>query len=467
MTTTIRDQLVGKIIVTGILCNTSSLIMGKGEGDIIDIEVQKGYDGKAYIPGPSFTGALKNYFFKYYKTEIALNPEQFNYMWGEDTADDNSATLQSHFQFEDSLPITEGKIVLRDGIRIETYNGITEDKKKFVYEVLETGCEFNFKLEVVLRKGSNEKLILQTIKTIIKDLESENIKAGKMTTCGFGVIKLSNPKVFKLDFINDNNDGVAWLKYAEKEEIGYLNEYDIRKTEPFTSTRKEFIARGEFRIKSSLIVGTYSSDITAADKVHISSGGKPLMPGRTKKGSIRGRAIRIINTLGGDGEALVNSLFGWAEDNKDKGKATKPIKSRVYTSETIIENVESKTPQDRGKLSRFTQANSSGALFSSQPVFRKNDDKSVIIAIKIVDYEPWEAGLILFILKDLCNADLPIGGEKNIGRGVLEALKLEIKWKEYKFVVGKEGKLDGDSSLLNGFGAALSAKIKELSEGKK
>ncbi|MCL0081501.1 hypothetical protein M1N64_04660, partial [Peptococcaceae bacterium] len=36
------------------------------------------------------------------------------------------------------------------------------------------------------------------------------------------------------------------------------------------------------------------------------------------------------------------------------------------------------------------------------------------------------AGLLLLILKDLWTADLPIGGEKSIGRGVLEGIKAKI-----------------------------------------
>ena len=44
------------------------------------------------------------------------------------------------------------------------------------------------------------------------------------------------------------------------------------------------------------------------------------------------------------------------------------------------------------------------------------------------DEQDWEAGLLLQLLKDLWTGDLAIGGEKNIGRGVLEGLYARISW---------------------------------------
>jgi len=38
--------------------------------------------------------------------------------------------------------------------------------------------------------------------------------------------------------------------------------------------------------------------------------------------------------------------------------------------------------------------------------------------------------LLCFILKDLWNGDLPLGGEKSIGRGVLQGLSAKLKFKD-------------------------------------
>ncbi len=67
------------------------------------------------------------------------------------------------------------------------------------------------------------------------------------------------------------------------------------------------------------------------------------------------------------------------------------------------------------------------ALFDTQPLWpRKKKDEQVVIRIKIMDYKDWEAGLALLLLKDLWNGDLPLGGDKSIGRGVLQGLRAQI-----------------------------------------
>ena len=48
--------------------------------------------------------------------------------------------------------------------------------------------------------------------------------------------------------------------------------------------------------------------------------------------------------------------------------------------------------------------------------------------LNIYKDKEWEAGLILQVLKDLWSEDLPIGGEKNVGRGVLKGISARIKW---------------------------------------
>lgn len=64
------------------------------------------------------------------------------------------------------------------------------------------------------------------------------------------------------------------------------------------------------------------------------------------------------------------------------------------------------------------------------PLFRNNkngNEKVINLRMSINDYKYYEAGLLLLVLKDLWAGDLTIGGEKNVGRGVLEGMFAEIK----------------------------------------
>ncbi|WP_269849664.1 hypothetical protein [Methanosarcina horonobensis] len=72
------------------------------------------------------------------------------------------------------------------------------------------------------------------------------------------------------------------------------------------------------------------------------------------------------------------------------------------------------------------------------PLWSKGNDEALNVKIKIEKYEPWEAGLMMQVLKDLWCGDLAIGGEKNVGRGVLQGLSAAIKWKIKSFRLKKK-----------------------------
>jgi len=91
----------------------------------------------------------------------------------------------------------------------------------------------------------------------------------------------------------------------------------------------------------------------------------------------------------------------------------------------VKQEVEQDSTQQRIKIDRFTGGTMSGALFDSQPIFAKNNGTNRL-KIKIKDAQDPEKGLLLLLLKDLWTADLPVGGEKNIGRGVLEGKRIKF-----------------------------------------
>lgn len=145
-----------------------------------------------------------------------------------------------------------------------------------------------------------------------------------------------------------------------------------------------------------------------------------------------------------------NALLDDEDKKKDK------IKSRVIVEETEIEKPIAAELQHRIKIDRFTGGTIKTALFDSMPLWSNGNDKAVEIKMTINDYQEWEAGLLLLILKDLWNEDLPIGGEKNVGRGILKGWKAEIRWdgkKVTKVTIKEKEKENGldisPSDLIN------------------
>ena len=76
-------------------------------------------------------------------------------------------------------------------------------------------------------------------------------------------------------------------------------------------------------------------------------------------------------------------------------------------------------------MDRFTGSTIDGALMETEPVWSKTGE-NFILRLRIDNYKNHEATLLLHLLKDLWTGDLPIGGEKSIGRGVLKGIEATL-----------------------------------------
>lgn len=419
-----KASIVGRILARGELRLESPIIISSGEKSDTDILVLKDTRGNPYIPATSMAGVLRHYFFE--QAQIDNNIKELEYFWGTDKKDENKEeTYQSSLFLSDSILISNASIVIRDGIKIDEMSGIAEDKKKFDYEVVEPGAVFNFKAEVILRECFDEDIFRKVLSFIIKTLGEGKISLGSMTTKGFGRCRLDKVCCLKYDF-KKKDDVIAWLEGNDGEDITQ----EITSLKTYREKDDDFTMDAVFKVKNSLIIKSYSSNPKDPDMVHITSNGSDVIPGTSIKGAIRARAERIINTLGFQGESFIKEVFGWADDQK--GSEGVKIKSRFFVEETIIDKGKMvKEVQNRIKIDRFTGGVIKSALFDEAPIWPVDGtDNGIGIHMKIKDYKDWEAGLILLVLKDLWNGDLPLGGEKSIGRGVLQGVSAKLKFKD-------------------------------------
>ncbi|MGI6308498.1 MAG: RAMP superfamily CRISPR-associated protein [Dethiobacteria bacterium] len=413
-------SIKGKFLIEGTLSLLSPLIIGTGEKQDLDIVVIKDKDGNPYIPSTSLTGVLRHYFYE--RLLLAEDDRnQFDFFWG---SPKNSSFLsdscyQSAFIIEDLIATNTPFVTFRDGVCISPYTGTARDEMKFDYEVVEPETDFEFKAQVTLRESFCRHTFLKIIATIIKILTESKVSLGAMTTKGFGECYLKNYAIYEYNFTK-KRDVFAWLK----REITDEQKIALPFNETFPETDKNLSLEAVFKIKNSLIVKSYSGNPKNPDAVHIKSKGKNIIPGASIKGALRSRAVKIINTMGGAGEEMTKKLFGWAPSKPD-GKEEK-IKSRFLVKETYIDNTIEEI-QFRTRIDRFTGGVINSALFDTQPLWpQKKKDEQVKINIEIRNYKDWEVGLTLLLLKDLWNGDLPLGGDKSIGRGVLQGLRARI-----------------------------------------
>ncbi len=391
----------GKIILKGEIELLSPALIGSSNDDFSDIDVILDKDEKPFIPATSFIGVLRHYI---KSDDITENQKET--FWG------FTRVHQSSILCSDLSCINKFTIKIRDGIRIDNTKGIVKDTGKYDYQIIERGAKFNLNIEV---SYSDKKFIHRMITTICQELERENIRIGAKTNNGLGKMRLNKKELYDFDF-SKKEDVLRWLKsdFSKKSVISET---------PFTIKSEHFSIDATFDLKSSLIIRSYSDDPEKPDAVHIKSNGENVLTGSSLKGAIRARAERIINTLGKPVD-IIEKLFGNVDDEK---RSTKARKGKIRVEEVILPKFISEV-NNRIKIDRFTGGTIESALFDTMPVYTDFKDKVRNVKITINKYEPYEAGLILLVLKDLWTGDLAVGGEKNIGRGVFNGSYADISW---------------------------------------
>ena len=457
----------GKLVLEGVIELRSPALIGCGSKERSDVDIIRDGGNNPFIPATSFVGALRH-FITIEGRENGLKLKQF---WGftddgkclketgrpaalsqtgnavsaakGEKASDIKEERQSALRCRD-LTCKEGvipKITIRDGIAIETKTGIVKPGGKYDYEVIEPGAQFDLHLEVSFENETTRDFSRAMIATIREVLEQESVRIGAKTNSGLGKIRLVDAKISELDF-GDRRDLVRWLRKD------FSNAPPLSGVQPFRLREKLFTIDAVFGLKNSLIIRSYPSDPKLPDNVHIQSGGNPVLPGSSLKGAIRSRAERIIKTLFGAGtdkedkaDTFLNDLFGNVDCDKQKKEAGKgrvcagksepkeALKGRIRIDEVTLPPFTTEL-QTRIKIDRFTGGTIESALLETLPLFSDGDANKQIrnVRITIRDYKDAEAGLMLLVLKDLWTGDLAIGGEKSVGRGVLEGVRADVRW---------------------------------------
>lgn len=393
-----KDRIKGKIILQATLRNESPLLIGRGGGDAVDIEVMQLPDGKPYIPGSSIAGCLRSF----------LNGED-GYFWGK-TGKGVKHPLQSHIRFDDLIPegFSDTKdIVIRDGVKIDHKTGTAEEGKKYDYQIVEPGLNFPFSAEVTLRDSMQEDLD-DFVAGIKAALEHPAFRIGANTNTGFGKLSCEGFQAYHFSFPEHAD---AWFKYLDNGTFSITP----KKVEPEKFDQRSFSIQATFKLKSSLMIGAYGTGRgDEPDKSQLKSRDKFVLPGKSIRGAIRHRALKIWK-LWEKPEDEFENLFGIVDETQGKQK-----RSHFRIEEFLFEkNSVQAMMQNRIRIDRFTGGVISGELFNSEPVWTTGEE-NIQLTFKILkDASPDEKKLLLLLLKDLWLEDLAIGGEKNVGRGIL------------------------------------------------
>jgi CRISPR/Cas system CSM-associated protein Csm3 (group 7 of RAMP superfamily) len=318
---------------------------------------------------------------------------------------------------------------------------VAEDKKKYDYELVERGAEGDFRAEITLR-GYHKEVLGDGLPTAVRRLAkgvAAGFRLGAMTAKGFGRVQVDGLVMDRYDFGNPV-DAFAWLseprgKAADHEDDVKAEASDRPLTESNLIIDADFALVGSLLVKDADVPeDKKTDDKTAIHAIMKKSRNAYLIPGPSVKGALRHHAGRVLKNLGfQEPKKFLNGLMGLddaALKAASKRKDEETLRqSRFFVDEVYIaqEAVES-FAQTRNRIDRFTGGTIGGALFTTEAVWGKGG-KPVHIHFEIRDAEAADVGLAMLLLKDLSLGRVPLGGEKSIGRGVLEGVHAKIWYK--------------------------------------
>jgi CRISPR/Cas system CSM-associated protein Csm3 (group 7 of RAMP superfamily) len=398
--------------------------------------------GKFTIPGSSIAGAARSRlaldFAGRFADGIDGEPGWMRALFGGGKPE--SGTM-SALSISDCDPIKHAS-GNRDGVAISHETGQAEDQARYVIEVLPVGTKFVLRLELRVFDAPAVDVatgqMLSGFRTLLELLsrQEDGVWLGAKTRAGFGRGHVESWKVAVLD-MTKKEDVSRWLRRGLRR-FDFHNDETLEESlngvaplAPETNARK-FTVNGTFRLKTSMIIRSHSTAKNEPDFHHLTERRPAAQPGQTVdcypvpgtslRGPFRKRCRKILLTLDWPREQadeLIDGLFGPRFGGKHGNKD--PRASRVVFEESALEDVELRV-QGRVAIDRFTQAALDSCLFQEAAAWPKSEGAGKMrLHCELRNPKDCEVAVLLLALKDLCLADLPVGGEAGVGRGVFSA----------------------------------------------
>ncbi len=453
-----NESIVGKAVLEGNLLLLSPLLISNGQGaheaGEEDIAILRNGRGEPFIPGTSLAGALRA-FFKRQGADIAQ-------IFG-DLEEQQSTIHVSDIVFragEASDPAAKGaekvETAYRTGVALERVTGTAKRGALYDYEVIERGAKAPLRMEFHLwgvhtndpslgRKAKVRPEIMKALRQLRLALE-QGIGLGAHTTKGFGRVRLENGALGLYDFAK--KEAVRTFLLTDKPSARKATLQMDMKGIALEENPQDFCVEASFTLRTPLLIRDYQliEDKKIAESMR--SRGDAVIPGSTWKGVLRHRAEKIAAGLG-YGEKALEHLMGTAAEEKRR--------SRLVVEETYLPLGEGFAQKSimRNRIDRFTGGTIYGALFQARPVYQAKKEASLTLRFRILGAKPEEAGLALFLLKDLWQGDLSIGGEAGVGRGRLAGRSARISYDGEVYELDENGTVTkGDAARLEAYAEA-------------
>lgn len=388
----------------------SPISIGNGDDLLTDHDCLRNSKGVPFIPGTSLAGVFSHY----------LSDEMLALF----TPKIGDEYKQSPYYISDANIVLDDKkrnvsTSIRDGVKLKP-DKIAEDGAKFDFEIVESSTKFDFRIEVIVRDHDNIDKMKKVVDVILHGLNSGEILLGYKSKRGYGKVKIEDVKIKEFTK-NSLEEMLLFDKYQ-------MDKYDQYSIPDIDNENKYDYIEVHLRQVGGISIRKYSAKAGEVDFEHVTSNGKPVIPGTSWNGLIRRQIAEYLDDdIISNCCVKINDWFGEAKKRDTTGRA-----SNIIIEESIIQDAK-RIQITRNKISRFSAGVSNRALFSEVSYF--NGDTVLGIKVKkSIEEDPDNSriiGLISLVIKDIDNGFIALGGQTAIGRGLFKVLKVTLNGNEF------------------------------------
>ena len=388
----------------------SPISIGNGDDLLTDHDCLRNSKGMPFIPGSSLAGVFSHY----------LGEEMLALF----TPKIEDEYKQSPYYISDANIVLDDKkrnvsTSIRDGVKLKP-DKIAEDGAKFDFEIVESSTKFDFRIEVIVRDHDNIDKMKKVVDVILHGLNSGEILLGYKSKRGYGKVKIEDVKIKEFTK-NSLEEMLLFDKYQ-------MDKYDQYSIPDIDNENKYDYIEVHLRQVGGISIRKYSATAGEVDFEHVTSNGKPVIPGTSWNGLIRRQIAEYLDDdIISNCCVKINDWFGEAKKRDTTGRA-----SNIIIEESIIQDAK-RIQITRNKISRFSAGVSNRALFSEVSYF--NGDTVLGIKVKkSIEEDPDNSriiGLISLVIKDIDNGFIALGGQTAIGRGLFKVLKVTLNGNEF------------------------------------
>lgn len=388
----------------------SPISIGNGDDLLTDHDCLRNSKGVPFIPGTSLAGVFSHY----------LSDEMLALF----TPKIGDEYKQSPYYISDANIVLDDKkrnvsTSIRDGVKLKP-DKIAEDGAKFDFEIVESSTKFDFRIEVIVRDHDNIDKMKKVVDVILHGLNSGEILLGYKSKRGYGKVKIEDVKIKEFTK-NSLEEMLLFDKYQ-------MDKYDQYSIPDIDNENKYDYMQVHLRQVGGISIRKYSATAGEVDFEHVTSNGKPVIPGTSWNGLIRRQIAEYLDDdIISNCCVKINDWFGDAKKRDTTGRA-----SNIIIEESIIQDAK-RIQITRNKISRFSAGVSNRALFSEVSYF--NGDTVLGIKVKkSIEEDPDNSriiGLLSLVIKDIDNGFIALGGQTAIGRGLFKVLKVTLNGEEF------------------------------------